>query len=225
MLRISWIHSPLPLRPRICVRHRRLWESVQTQAVILSPRAGVILVWASWDWPPLSHLCRVNESPCPVFCRLSPQEGRIIHTPVPSKLRVKGGKRDKGRERGRQPCEETDQKKKARRGGYWFKHRFWFEYRTSCIIGTVLSVGLFISTSHTWALESVYWIIAHIPSAQGLNVCHVCTRAFLHVFYVSFMFVFFHVCTFAHTVRVRLFASICLTYVRGFLGVLVHCSK
>lgn len=31
---------------------------------------------------------------------------------MPSKLRVKGGKRDKGRERGRQPCEETDKKKK-----------------------------------------------------------------------------------------------------------------
>lgn len=57
------------------------------------------------------------------------------------------------------------------------------------------------------SLESVSRMIAYMPSVQGLkvSVCHVCTRAFLHVFYVWFMFVFFHVCTFAHTVRVRLF--------------------
>lgn len=224
MLSISWIHCPLPLRPQICVRHRRLWESVQTQAVILSPRAGVISVWASWDWPSLSHLCRVIESPCPVFCRLPPQEIRIIHTPVPSKVSVRGGKRDKGRERGEavmwrnryEKQEEVDTGLNTGSGLSTGRHA-----------SLVLSVALFISTSHTWELEPASWIIAHIPSVQGLkvNVCHVCTRAFLHVFYVSFMFVFFHVCTFAHTVRVRLFASICSTYVCGFLDVLVHCSK
>lgn len=65
-----------------------------------------------------------------------------------------------------------------------------------------LGVGSFISTSHTWELEIAYCVIAHTHSAQGLkvNVCHVCTSAFLHVFYVSFMFVFFpclYVCTYS----------------------------
>lgn len=39
----------------------------------------------------------------------------------------------------------------------------------------------------------MYRMITQIRSVQSLRVsfCHVCTRAFLHVFYVSFVFVFF----------------------------------
>lgn len=91
-----WIRCPPPLRPHVCVRHTRLWESVQTQAVILSPRAGVISAWASWDRPSRSRLGGGNESPCPVFLRLLPQEFRIIHTPVPAKQQ---GERRKERQR------------------------------------------------------------------------------------------------------------------------------
>lgn len=72
---------------------------------------------------------------------------------------------------------------KARRGRYWFKDRFWFEYRASCISSTECRFVYFHLTH--LELEAMYWIIAHIPSAQGLKGS-VCMSVPVH-FYMCFM--------------------------------------
>lgn len=117
--------------------------------------------------------------------------------------------------------------RKAKRGGCWFKNRFWLEHTASCVI-SIECRFVYFHLTHLSFRDCVLSSRSHTPPVQGLkvSVCHVCTRAFLHVFYVSFTSVFFprlYVCTYSPR------ASFLRLYVQrtcaGFLMSFVHCSK
>lgn len=111
--------------------------------------------------------------------------------------------------------------RKAKRG-CWFKNRSWLEHTAPCVI-SIECRFVYFHLTHLSFRDCVLSSRSHTPPVQGfkVSVCHVCTRAFLHVFYVSFTSVFFSTFVRLHIQSACVFfASLCSTYVCGFLDVL-----